>query len=113
MIDVGIVGASGYGGGELIRWLSFHPSARVAEATSNTYASQPVSAAFAGLAGLSELRFTTEDDPRIAECNVVFLARDNGQAMKLAPPLLDKGCKVIELGKAPGYDLVKGRIPKP
>jgi hypothetical protein len=24
-----------------------------------------------------------------------------------------KGCKVIELGKAPGYDLVKGRIPKP
>jgi N-acetyl-gamma-glutamyl-phosphate reductase len=46
MLDIAIIGASGYGGGELLRWLSWHPHARVAVAASSTYANQPVSAAF-------------------------------------------------------------------
>ena len=38
MIDVAIVGASGYGGGELLRLLGGHPKARVKVAVSETYA---------------------------------------------------------------------------
>src|SRR5215813_1517621 len=98
MIDVAIVGASGYGGGELLRWLSWHPNARVAVATSNTYAGQPVSAAFPGLAGRLDLEFADDsqaDAP--TSCGLVFLARDNGVAMGLAPKLLESGCKVIDL----------------
>ena len=98
MLKVGIVGASGYGGGELLRWLIWHPAARVAAATSNTYAGKPVYASFAGLAGISDLVFSPDSGvEQVAECDVVFLARDNGVAMGLAPELLAAGCKVIDL----------------
>jgi N-acetyl-gamma-glutamyl-phosphate reductase len=98
MIDVAIVGASGYGGGELLRWLSVHPEAKIKIATSNTYADKPVSASFPGLAGRLDLTFTGENDPaELGKCDVVFLARDNGVAMKVAPALLEAGAKVIDL----------------
>jgi len=97
-MDVGIIGASGYGGGELLRWLSVHPHARIKVATSNTYAGQPVSAAFPGLAGRFELEFAPDGDiTRVAGCGIVFLARDNGVAMELAPRLLEMRCRVIDL----------------
>ncbi len=97
-MDTAIIGASGYGGGELLRWLSWHPEARVKVATSNTYAGQPVSASFPGLAKRLELTFSDGSDPLdVSNCEVVFLARDNGVAMKVAPELLDMGCKVIDL----------------
>jgi len=98
MLDIAIIGASGYGGGELLRWLARHPHVRVAMATSTTYAGQPVSAAFPGLAKWVNLTFAAEADPTaLARCAVVFLARDNGVAMGLAPELLGAGCKVIDL----------------
>jgi len=98
MVDVAIVGASGYGGGELLRWLSWHPEARVKVATSSTYANKPVAAGFPGLAKRLNLTFSAGGDPgELAGCAVVFLARDNGVAMKMAPELLAMGCKVIDL----------------
>src|SRR5438105_3948154 len=97
MIDVGIVGASGYGGGELLRWLSWHPQARVSVATSNTYAGRPVSASFPGLAKRVDLTFSGADLDGLESCAVVFLARDNGVAMGIAPGLLGAGCKIIDL----------------
>ncbi len=97
-ISVGIVGASGYGGGELLRWLSLHPHARVGVATSNTYAGRPVSASFPGLAGIVDLEFGADSGIEdVSKCQVVFLARDNGVAMGLAPELVAAGCKVIDL----------------
>ena len=97
-IDIGIVGASGYGGGELIRLLSRHPRARVKTAVSETYKGQPVSAAWPGLSGQSALRFVTYGDgTELAQCEVVFLAMENGRAMDTAPHLLEAGCKVVDL----------------
>src|ERR1700722_8217290 len=49
MIRVGIVGASGYGGGELMRILSSHPHVRMQAIVSETNAAKPPSAAFPGL----------------------------------------------------------------
>lgn len=98
MLDTAVIGASGYGGGELLRWLSWHPHARVAVVTSSTYAGQPVAAAFPGLAKRVDLTFAPEADPAaLARCAIVFLARDNGVAMGLAPELLDAGYRVIDL----------------
>src|SRR5439155_15288424 len=97
-MDVAIIGASGYGGGELLRWLSWHPIARVKLATSNTYGGQPVSAAFPGLAKQVDLVFAPDASVNeISQCEIVFLARDNGVAMGTAGELLDAGCKVIDL----------------
>ncbi len=98
MIDVAVVGASGYGGGELLRLLAGHPGARVRTAVSETYAGQPVSAAFAGLAKRSELVFSNYGDgAEVAQCEVVFLAQENGKAMFTVPHLLEAGCKVVDL----------------
>ena len=98
MIDVAIVGASGYGGGELMRWLGCHPQARVAAALSETYAGLPVASAFPGLAGVSDLKFShPENFEAAAKCPVVFLAGESGFAMCKAKGLLDAGCKVVDL----------------
>ena len=98
MLQVGIVGASGYGGGELMRLLSRHSHARVGVAVSETYKGAPISTAWPGMAGQSDLRFQTYGDgAEVAQCDVVFLAMENGRAMDTAPHLLDAGCKVIDL----------------
>src|SRR5690348_6992424 len=98
MVEVAVVGASGYGGGELLRLLSRHPHARLRCAVSETYAGKPISAAFPGLAGATPLRFESyEDGSNVAQCDVVFLAQENGKAMQTAPHLLEAGCKVIDL----------------
>jgi len=100
MIDVAIVGASGYGGGELMRLLSGHPEVNLKALVSDTYAGQPPSAAFAGLRSskLAVLRFqSSQDNDAPSKCDVVFLAQDNGKAMHSVPALLAAGCKVIDL----------------
>src|SRR5437016_5631096 len=98
MIRVGIIGASGYGGGEVLRWLTWHPKARITFASSNTYAGQPVAAAFPGLAKRVDIMFQRDSDASaVTDCDVVFLARDNGAAMDLARVSLSAGCKTIDL----------------
>lgn len=97
-MNVAILGASGYGGGELLRLLGGHPETRIAVATSRTHAGQRVEAAFPGMAKRLDVTFRESAAPEeLAECAVVFLARDNGVAMREAPGLLDLGCKVIDL----------------
>ena len=99
MTDIGIVGASGYGGGELIRLLSRHPGVRMRTLASETYTGQPLSAAFPSLAGISDLTFSHPDDfASLSKCEVVFFAAENGVAMCKAKALLEAGCKVIDLG---------------
>src|SRR5262245_46832949 len=98
MTDVAIVGASGYGGGELIRWLHRHPQVRIRALLSETYAGKPVAAAFPGASHLTDLKFTSSADlAAAAACEVVFMAGESGFAMCNAEPLLKAGCKVIDL----------------
>ena len=96
MVKVGIVGASGYGGGELLRWIAGHPHARVEVAISDTYAGRPASCTFPGLAKRGDIVFASRE-ASLEACDVVFLARDNGVAMALAPDLVAQGKKVIDL----------------
>ncbi|MBM3492876.1 MAG: N-acetyl-gamma-glutamyl-phosphate reductase [Armatimonadetes bacterium] len=98
MTNVAVLGASGYGGGELLRLLSGHPEVRIAIATSRTYAGKPVHSAFPSMAKRLDLTFTETASPEaLATCPIVFLARDNGVAMREAPSLLEAGCKAIDL----------------
>lgn len=104
MTKVGILGASGYGGGELLRYLAGHPCARVHTATSKTYDGQPVAAAFGGLIS-SSLKFRAEEFASdLDECDIVFLAGGDSSSMCLAEPLLDSGKKVIDLGACFRFD---------
>jgi N-acetyl-gamma-glutamyl-phosphate reductase len=98
MVEVGIVGASGYGGGELLRLLIRHPNVNLRLAVSETYAGKPLAASFPGLAKQTDLRFESYGDGAVvAQCDVVFLAQENGKAMETAPHLLEAGCRIVDL----------------
>ncbi len=98
MISAAVVGASGYGGGELVRILLNHPEIKLSVVISETYAEKPLSAALPGLTGMSDLICKPLGNGNILEsCEVVFLAQENGRAMKIVPRLLECGIRVIDL----------------
>ena len=64
-LKVGIVGAAGYAGAELIRLMLGHPEFELVAITSNADAGQPLSAVYPSFAGVSDLVFTTHDAPEL------------------------------------------------
>ncbi len=54
-LKVGIVGVSGYGGGELARLLAAHPHVELTYVTSGTYAGKPLRAALPGINSASRI----------------------------------------------------------
>lgn len=97
MIRIGIVGGTGYTGVELLRLLARHPQADLGVITSRTEAGVAVADMFPSLRGHVPLAFTEPDPARLAECDLVYFATPNGTAMTMAPSLLAKGVRVIDL----------------
>lgn len=97
MIEVGIVGGTGYTGIELIRLLLQHPQARLKMLTSRTEAGLKVADMFPSLRGVVDLEFSALDIEQLKTCDVVFFATPHGVAMKYAQALTDAGVKVIDL----------------
>lgn len=73
---VGIVGAGGYAGGELLRLLLGHPAVREVVAGSSSLAGKPVTAAHPNLRKRTDLSFVPYD--AVTGCDVLFLALPNG-----------------------------------
>ena len=97
MIQVGIVGGTGYTGVELLRLLVRHPEVTLRVITSRSEAGRPVVDLFPNLRGHTDLAFTEPDVAVLKECDLVFFATPNGIAMKQAPELLEAGTRVIDL----------------
>jgi N-acetyl-gamma-glutamyl-phosphate reductase len=96
-IRVSILGATGYGGVELLRYLAVHPAARVVAISSESSAGESLATSYPHLAGL-DLTLLPAAEARFAgDPQVVFCALPNGQAMRLAPELLERGIAVIDL----------------
>ena len=96
---VGIVGGSGYIGGELFRILLFHPQAKITTVISRQHAGDYVSRVHANLRGLTDVKFSPLDLPRLKEeCDVVFTAVPHGDSRKIVPALLEAGLRVIDMG---------------
>ncbi len=97
-LRVGIVGVSGYGGGELARLLLQHPQVELAYVTSNTYAGKELAEALPGTLGRTALVCEPYSlDVAAEKCEFVFLAGESGLAMTLAPGLLEAGKKIVDL----------------
>ena len=97
MIDIGIVGGTGYTGVELLRILARHPGARVRAITSRSEAGVAVADMFPNLRGHIDLTFVEPDAEVLKACDLVFFATPNGTAMKWVPELVDAGVRVIDL----------------
>ena len=95
MIKAGIIGGSGYTGGELIRILLNHPEVDIDFVFSTTRAGKPVSSAHPDLLGVSELAFTGESNLKV---DVVFLCLGHGNSSKfLSENEFSANTKIIDL----------------
>src|SRR5499427_8212354 len=97
MIQVGIVGGTGYTGVELLRLLAGHPQAKVRTITSRKEAGMPVAQMFPSLRGFYDLKYSDPGAARLDQCDVVFFATPHGVAMAQARELVAAGVKIIDL----------------
>ena len=99
MLKVGIYGASGYTGQELLRILIGHPHTDIVAITSRKFKNLAVSEVYPAFAGITDLKYTDSSPENLkSSCEVVFLALPHGEAMKVAPELIAADIKVIDLG---------------
>lgn len=97
MIQAGIVGATGYGGAELVRLLLGHPGAEIAAISSVSFAGTPLSEVYPSYAGLCDLVCGTEQEV-VEQAEVVFAALPHGLSQELAQTCFDRGKVFIDLG---------------
>ncbi|BAZ43063.1 N-acetyl-gamma-glutamyl-phosphate reductase [Chondrocystis sp. NIES-4102] len=95
---IGIIGASGYGGVQLVKLLLEHPGVEVVYLGGESSAGKQYGSIYPHLAHCINLNVESIDLEVIGDrCEAVFLGLPNGLACDLAPTLIDKGCKVLDL----------------
>ncbi len=98
MINVGIIGASGYTGAELARILCNHPGVKITVATSRKNAGLPLSEIFPNLRGKVDIICENLSVAEMcAKADFFFTAVPHKTAMDLVPDLLAAGKKVVDL----------------
>ncbi len=90
-----IVGASGYGGGEVLRLLLDHPCVEVLQATSRRHAGAYVPSVHPNLRGRTRLQFSTPEE--VSACDVLFLAMPHGEASRGMERWSGLSSRVIDL----------------
>jgi N-acetyl-gamma-glutamyl-phosphate/LysW-gamma-L-alpha-aminoadipyl-6-phosphate reductase len=95
MITAGIVGASGYTGGETLRILLRHPDVQVVQATSESSAGHFVHTLHPNLRKQTRLKFTSLND--LKPCDVLFLCLPHGSAMRRIGQLESLAKTIIDL----------------
>ncbi len=99
MMRVGLVGASGYAGSELLRLCLSHDDLDVVIATGESSAGRLVASHVPALAAVApEMVFAPTESIFLERLDVVFLALPHGQSQRLVPRLLDQGTTVVDLG---------------
>ena len=97
-MNVGVVGGSGYVGGELLRLLLLREDVNVTIATSRRFKGEYVFRVHPNLRGLTDLRFTDVSLDEISKrCDIVFTAVPHGSSIRIVPKLLELGLRVIDL----------------
>lgn len=96
-MKVGVVGASGYAGGELLRLLAEHPHFEVGYIAAGTNAGEKITDIHSHLNLYSHQRFAETNIQEINQCDLVFLALPHGESAKLVGQISEK-VKIVDLG---------------
>ena len=98
MIKIGILGAAGYTGGELIRLLLNHPEAEIVFANSESNAGNLVSDVHEGLIGETDLKFT--DEMPFDKVDVIYFCFGHGKSEQfLKEHTIPENVKIIDLAQ--------------
>jgi N-acetyl-gamma-glutamyl-phosphate reductase len=96
-MNVGVVGASGYAGGELLRLLSEHPQFNLIYISAGTNAGEEITSIHPQLLQFGNSKFEETSAAGINKCDLVFLALPHGQSAALIAEISEK-VKVVDLG---------------
>lgn len=98
MVRIGIIGASGFTGAELLRLAAGHPDLYVAVATGDTQAGTRVAELYPSLAAAyPDLVFSPYDPAEAAGLDLVFLGLPHGASQTIVPELVGKVGHVVDL----------------
>lgn len=97
MIRVGVVGASGYSGLELLKLLLAHSKVRIARLFGNSSRGKDIESVHPSLRRILSMEIEEFSKPALKEVDVLFVALPSGQAMSIVPEALSAGCRVIDL----------------
>jgi N-acetyl-gamma-glutamyl-phosphate reductase len=93
-LPVGVLGATGYTGKELLRLLARHPRVRIVFATSESEAGTPLRKLVRGAPDLSLVKAA---DAPLGEAEVVFSCLPHGDSMRWVEKILEAGASAIDL----------------
>lgn len=97
-MKIAVIGSTGYGGVELIRFLLHHPNVELTSVVSSSQAGTSIHEGFPHLSGIVPFVLDEVDVPLLrSKADLVFLATPAGVSSKLAPDFLKAGMKVIDL----------------
>ena len=95
---VGVVGVSGYGGGEILRLCAQHPGVEVVYAAGETSAGQSLGSRYPGLGGsLSDLSISAFDPRHVPDLDLLFLSLPTGES-KTAVAGIPQAIKIVDVG---------------
>ena len=97
MAKIGVAGATGYTGFELLRLLTNHPDAEIVFLTSETYQGEEISKVFPSISGFIDTKLSSIESVSSDTCDIVFLALPHTTSMEKVPDFLKGGTKVIDL----------------
>ncbi len=97
-MKIGVVGASGYVGGELLRLLVVHPKIEISMITSRQKAGEYVHRIHPSLKGFIDLTFSPLDMEKLSNsCDLVITSVPHGKSNKIVKDLYNRGIKIIDL----------------
>ena len=96
-MKIGVVGASGYAGGELLRLLAFHPHFEVSAITAHSNAGELITSVHPQLQSYAGKSFCAFSPADFATCDLIFLALPHGESAKVIAQL-PKSAKIVDLG---------------
>jgi N-acetyl-gamma-glutamyl-phosphate reductase len=100
MINVGIIGATGYSGAELTRLLYSHPDVTINFLCSNSYVGEEFSSVYPNFRKFIDEKCINihEAFDRLSDIDVLFTALPSGKALEFGKKAMDNGVKLIDIG---------------
>ncbi len=96
-MKIGVVGASGYAGGELLRLLATHPHFEVTAITAHSNAGEQITSVHPQLQSYAGKKFSAFSPDDFASCEIIFLALPHGESAKVIAQL-PTSAKIVDLG---------------
>lgn len=96
-MKIGLIGGSGYAGGELLRLLAFHPHFEVVAISAHSNAGETITSIHPQLQSYVGQTFSSFTVEEFSSCELLFLALPHGESAKIISEL-PQSMKIVDLG---------------